>query len=54
MKVARVKRQDRSPGGGVRICIQCPICRSDHWLPDSDVGKCPRRPGTFTIQGRKR
>ncbi len=45
-RVGIVKRRQRD-----RVDVNCPICKSRHWLPDQPTGECPRRPGPiFTIR----
>jgi hypothetical protein len=55
MNTALVKQRGRNSLGKPNICIQCPTCKSRHWLPaDQSTAICPRRPGTtpFTITER--
>jgi hypothetical protein len=43
-------RQRRTLQDGHRVInVVCPICDHRHWLPDAVTGRCPRRPGAFTI-----
>jgi hypothetical protein len=45
-----VIKQRRTLGDGRRlVTIVCPVCDGRHWLPTADTGRCPRKPGIFTI-----
>ena len=46
MKTAIVKRRQRD-----LVDINCPICKSRHWIPNRETGMCPRRRGpAFVIR----
>ena len=54
MKSAIV-RQRRTLGDGRRfVNVVCPVCDRRHWLPATDTGRCPRKPGRFTIATTER
>ena len=34
------------------VCVVCCVCDRRHWLPDRPDGRCPRKPGQFTMGGK--
>ena len=50
-----IVRQRRTLGDGRRfVNVVCPVCDRRHWLPATDTGRCPRKPGRFTIATTER
>jgi hypothetical protein len=39
MKTALVKKRERGLRGDT-VCIVCPHCGRDHWIPDNITGAC--------------
>jgi hypothetical protein len=52
VKRATVKGR-RTLGDGRRLInIACPVCNGMHWMAAAESGRCPRKPGSFTIAER--
>ena len=49
IKTAQVRQRRTLADGRRLVNIVCPICDRRHWIQASGSGKCPRRPGRFTI-----
>ena len=49
MRPAQIRQRRTLADGRRLVNVVCPVCDRRHWLPASGVGKCPRRPGRFTI-----
>ena len=49
MKRAKIVAHRQGANGHRLVGIVCPVCQRRHWLPDQPTGRCPRRPGRFTI-----
>jgi hypothetical protein len=53
MRHAIVKRVRTHPLVGRLVFVICPHCRSAHWVPVGQIGRCPRRDGApFIITDR--
>lgn len=54
MNRAAVRARRTLADGRRLVNIVCPVCDGRHWLPAADtVGRCPRKPGSFTIRQPK-
>jgi hypothetical protein len=49
MKRAIIKHRRQLAYGRRLVNIVCPVCDHRHWMPDTDTGRCPRKPGIFAI-----
>lgn len=52
MKRAKVIARRQLADGRRLLQIACPVCSHRHWLPATATGRCPRKPGTFTVTER--
>lgn len=49
MKTALIRQRRTLADGRRLVNVACPMCDRRHWIPAAGTGKCPRRPGRFTI-----